>query len=125
MTTDRRLRGKMAHHAGAAAEDQVALRYERAGFAVLARRWRGQYGGEIDLIAHHGKVLVFVEVKHSATHGRAAEHLLPRQLQRIALSAEEFAAQRPDLAVTEMRFDLALVDRGGVIEIVENAHIFG
>ncbi|PTV96374.1 putative endonuclease [Rhodobacter aestuarii] len=126
MGNDRRsTRGRMAHHAGLAAEAQVAQHYERAGFSILATRWRGQYGGEIDLIISRDGVVVFVEVKHSATHASAAEHLLPKQLNRIALSAEEFVAARPELAATDMRLDLALVDQRGVIEIVENAHIFG
>jgi len=116
--------GAMAHHGGAAAEAQVARHYERAGFTLLARRWRGKHGGEIDLIVARAGLLVFVEVKQSASHAQAASHLTPAQIARIGRSAEEFAALDPRFADADMRFDAALVDGQGRIEILENAASF-
>ena len=55
----------MAYHAGLSAEDRIADDYERRGYSVAQRRWRGK-GGEIDLIAQDGDGLVFIEVKKAA-----------------------------------------------------------
>lgn len=64
---------------------------------------------------------VFVEVKASADFDRAAESLLPGQIARIRAAASEYAARLPHGQDSAMRFDLALVDGVGRIEIVENA----
>ncbi len=120
VVASRSLRGARAYHAGVAAEDQVAQMYERSGRAVCARRWRGS-GGEIDLIARNGAEVIFIEVKQSSTHAIAAEHLSLRQMQRIYASAEEFLAGEPKGLLTDVRFDVALVDGQGRIEVLENA----
>lgn len=116
--------GAVAYHAGLAAEHQVAAHYQRAGRKIAAHRWRGRYGGEIDLIAREGDTVIFIEVKRAACHAWAAERVSPRQLRRIGISAEEFVALRPECANLDRRFDLALVDAQGRIEIVENAYQF-
>jgi putative endonuclease len=110
----------MAHQAGASAELQVSQNYEQRGFEVAQRRWRGK-GGEIDLILRDGAGLVFVEVKRSRDFARAAESLSARQMQRICLSAEEYLAQEPRGSLTEVRFDVAMVDQRGEMRIIENA----
>jgi len=115
----RKSRGAKAYFSGLAAEDQVAATYERANMPVVLRRWRGK-GGEIDLIARDGSAFVFVEVKQSRTHDRAATHLRPAQLRRLWASAEEFLALTPRGSPSEVRFDLALVDGQGKIEIIRN-----
>jgi len=112
--------GAVSYHAGLAAEDQVAQLYARSGRQVCARRWRGS-AGEIDLIARNGAEVIFIEVKKSATHALAAEHLTPRQMTRIYNSASEFLAGEPAGQLTESRFDVALVDASGRVEILENA----
>ena len=98
----------------------MALYYERSGGAVRHRRWRGR-GGEIDLVVRAGAVTVFVEVKAARTHAQAAERVRARQAARVMAAAEEFCAGEPSGMLTEMRFDVALVDATGRIEIVENA----
>ena len=113
-------RGSMSHHAGVAAELRIAQDYERRGYAVARRRWRGQ-GGEIDLIVQDGNALIFVEVKQSRSLTRAAESLSARQMQRICLSAEEYLGTHPCGSLTEVRFDVALVDGQGQTRIIENA----
>lgn len=112
--------GAVSYQAGLAAESAVEKFYTRSGRAVCARRWRGS-GGEIDLIARDGAEVIFIEVKQSATHAQAAEHLTSRQMARIYASASEFIAGEPGGQLTAVRFDVALVDGAGVIEIVENA----
>ena len=116
----RRRRGKRAFCAGMAAEEQVARDYASRGLTEESRRWRGRRG-EIDLVMRDGAALVFVEVKQSASFERAAESLNARQMARIYGAAEEYLAQAPLGQLTETRFDVALVDGGGAIRIVENA----
>lgn len=113
-------RGRMSYHAGLAAELRIAQDYERRGFAIAQRRWRGA-GGEIDLILRDGNGLIFVEVKKSRNLARAAESLSPRQMQRIYASAEEFLGTEPLGSLTDVRFDVALVDGRGDLQIIENA----
>lgn len=114
------LDGYMAWRSGQAAEDQVARHYERSGRAITATRWRSP-SGEIDLIARDGAEVIFIEVKRSRTHAEAAEHLTARQQARIHASASVFLAGEPAGQGTPARFDVALVDGQGRIEIIENA----
>lgn len=118
--TTRVARGLSAQASGAAAERLVEERYVALGCEVLARRWRG-LSGEIDLILRDRTGMVFVEVKKSATIDMAAERLGRRQMDRICNAALEFCDTLPTGSLTEMRFDAALVDEGGRVEIVENA----
>jgi putative endonuclease len=109
-----------SHRAGLAAEASVARLYADTGRAIAASRWRGP-AGEIDLIAREGARVVFVEVKQSRTHDEAACHLTARQMGRIAASAAVFLSGEPRGQDTEVRFDVALVDGGGAIRVIENA----
>ena len=116
----RQRRGKRAWLAGAAAEECVARHYVRAGARLLAKRWRGK-GGEIDLILRDETGLVFVEVKSAGSFDRAIAALSRRQIGRICTAAQEFAGTQPDGLLSDMRFDLAMVDGQGRIEVLENA----
>lgn len=111
---------QMCYHAGLSAEQRIAQDYERRGFVVARRRWRST-AGEIDLITRDGEDLVFVEVKQSRSIARAAERLSRRQMARIYASAEQFLATEPGGQLTNVRFDVALVDHAGAFEIIENA----
>lgn len=112
--------GAVSYHAGRCAEDGVAQLYHRAGQKIIARRWRGT-AGEIDVIARDGDRVIFIEVKKSKSHAAAAERLSPRQMQRIWQTAAEFLGNEPAGQDTEARFDVALVDSAGRIEILQNA----
>jgi putative endonuclease len=114
--------GAVSFHAGLCAEDRVAAEYARRGHQVVARRWRGQ-GGEIDVIVRDGLGLIFVEVKAARSHLRAAERINRRQIARIFDAASEFVAGEPGGLNTDMRFDVALMDRTGQIRIEENAFL--
>lgn len=114
------LTGKTAYHAGIAAEEIVAQDYARRGRPVAHRRWVGQ-GGEIDLIAREGACVVFIEVKKSKTFDSAALRLGRRQMDRLCVAASEFLAGEPRGQLTDMRFDLALIDASGAMHIIENA----
>lgn len=116
----RRDRGRVAHLSGHAAEMQIASDYVRRGFALAHTRWRGK-GGEIDLIVRDGDGFIFVEVKKARDFDRAAQSLSARQMQRIYTCAEEFLVSAPKGSLTQVRFDVALLDAQGQIRIIENA----
>ena len=112
--------GLVSYRAGLAAEDAVARHYSDAGQVLAATRWRGA-SGEIDLILRDGASVIFVEVKKAATHAEAALRVTSRQTARICAAASEFLAGEPNGQNTESRFDVALVDCYGRIEVLENA----
>lgn len=112
--------GAASFHAGLAAEEQVAQWYVRRGAQMLHHRWRGQ-GGEIDLILQEGATVVCVEVKKSRDFRRALERIQPRQVARVMAAAEEFLVTQPKGLLTDLRFDVALVDGCGDIQVIENA----
>lgn len=113
-------RGRVAHSAGCLAEGSVARAYVDRGYALVAERWRGK-GGEIDLILSKDDEYIFVEVKKSGRHAWAAERINARQIARICTAAQEFCGQLSTGLLTAMRFDGALVDQFGRVEIIENA----
>lgn len=112
--------GSISYHSGLAAEEAVSRRYEQTGHAIVARRWRGS-AGEIDLISQTGDETIFIEVKKADTHAQAAERLSDRQIGRIMGTASEFMGTLPDGQLSHVRFDVALVDAMGRIDVLENA----
>ncbi|GIT91227.1 UPF0102 protein [Jannaschia pagri] len=112
--------GTVSYHAGAAAEEQVSHLYARQGHKIVGRRWRGQ-GGEIDVIAQRGDDTIFIEVKKSRSHAEAAQALRPRQVKRLFDCAGEYMGTLPSGLNSSVRFDVALVDSCGRIEVIENA----
>lgn len=112
--------GLVSHLSGKAAEDAVLRAYAARGYRLICRRWRGP-GGEIDLVLEHAGEAVFVEVKSSASFASAVAHLTGRQIRRLLSSAEAALGFFPRGSLTPMRFDVALVDRTGRIDVVPNA----
>lgn len=117
-------RGHLNFCAGQAGE-QAALRfYEDKGYRLLAARWRGG-GGELDLVLqsplHSHEGLIFVEVKTSRSHANAAHRISQQQMHRIFTAATVFADQHFGTTLIDMRFDVALVDGVGTVQILENA----
>ncbi len=108
-----------SHYAGLLAEECAARGYESDGGAIRATRWRCPEG-ELDLVVELPSEIVFVEVK-ARRHG--AETVTPRQWARIGAAASRYLAEHTDGTVP-CRFDLALVDRLGRLERIENARSF-
>ena len=121
MTIDKRkIRGAVAYHSGVAAEVIVEREYLRRGATICNRRYRGS-AGEIDLITRQDDDLVFVEIKKARDVSAAAARLGAAQIRRICATAAEFLAGEPLGELTPVRFDVALVDATGTVEIIENA----
>jgi len=114
------LSGSVSYHAGLCAESIVERLYLDRGYAIAARRYQTRHG-ELDLIAQKDAQLIFIEVKKSATHARAAERVSARQMKRLFDCASVFLAGQPRGQDSDSRFDVALVDATGKVEIVENA----
>ena len=116
----RHLRGKTAYLSGLAAEESVLRLYRASGMEVLERRWRGSRA-EIDLILKDGDVVVFVEVKKSRSFDAALLSLGPAQRRRITQAATEYLGHAGLGQLTDIRFDLAMVNGIGAVDILENA----
>lgn len=112
----------LAYHSGMAAEQGVADHYRAEGYLVRNRRWRRR-GGELDLVVSDGKTIVFVEVKKSRSMDQAAGHLSRAQKGRLEDCARVYLGQLPAGQDTDCRFDLALVDGQGRIEVHPNAFV--
>ena len=96
------------------------LHYEARGGRVAARRWRSPWG-EVDLIVRLDGRVVIVEVKKARSLEQAALRLGRRQMDRLCAAAQTFCQGEPLGSLTDLRFDLALVDGMGRIRVVENA----
>ena len=113
-------RGKTNYLAGLGAEDSVARDYSDRGCQVISQRFRGKRG-EIDLVVQDGTTTVFVEVKKAKTHAGAALRVTGTKIRRLFMTAEEYLSRLSTGMMTDMRFDVALVDELGRVEIRENA----
>ena len=116
----RRARGRMSQAAGVAAEGIVERHYLARGLETAARRWRGG-PGELDLVLRDGARLVFVEIKQAPSFERAAERLGTPQIRRLQGTIDCFLEGEPLGGLTDVRFDIALVNGAGEVRIIENA----
>lgn len=116
----RQLRGQNAYLSGVVAEKIVARAYQNLGACVWEKRWRGQ-GGEIDMILRHDQEIVFCEVKKARSFDEAIARLSSDQMQRIHRAASEYLGQVPLGQLSEVRFDLAVVDESGQVQIMQSA----
>ncbi|MDR1604959.1 MAG: ribonuclease HII [Gracilibacteraceae bacterium] len=99
---------------GARGESIAADYLRAAGLSVLERNYRVR-GGEIDIIAQDGEMLVFIEVKSrlSARRGRAAENLTPAKRKRMERVALFFLKAKGYREWPAMRFDAVTVEKRG------------
>lgn len=92
-----------------------ARRYlRRRGLRVVATNWRHPSGGELDLIARDGDVLVIVEVRTARTTfaGGPAQTIGPDKQRRLARLAQLYL-QQPPFEPRGVRFDVVgVVYRG-------------
>ena len=118
-------RGRDNHRNGVLAEDCVARQYGARGARILGRRVRGP-GGEIDLVAMEGDILVFVEVKRRRHNLPLDQIVTPRQWLRLEAAASHYMLSNHDMtgAIRGCRFDLAVVGPDAVPRIIENARSF-
>jgi len=97
-----------AERNGRRAERFAALLLALKGFRILARRFKAS-GGEIDIAARRGNLLVLAEVKTRADLDAAVLALTPAGRRRIEAAGQAFIARRPHLARLALRYDIIAV----------------
>jgi putative endonuclease len=112
----------LRHDLGVAGEELAVRHLERLGHTILARNHRTRFG-ELDIVAHDGDTIVFVEVKtrRSSRHGSPWDSLHRRkqaQVRRMATAYLHDVRDRPP--TREVRFDaigIVLDGRGGLVDL--------
>ncbi|HEX9205424.1 MAG TPA: YraN family protein [Candidatus Deferrimicrobiaceae bacterium] len=99
---------------GDGAEERACRFLEGAGFAIAERNWRGN-GGEADIVARKGELLVFVEVRsrEGSTFGTPEESVGPGKRRRIARAASHYLSTIPAASWREARFDVIAIEGRG------------
>ena len=96
---------------GDAAEERACRHLEGAGFTIAGKNYRTR-GGEIDIVARKGKLLVFVEVRSrgDADFGTPEEPAPPARRRRVVAAARQFLSKGPPSSWREARFDVIAVE---------------
>lgn len=95
---------RAAYRLGRWAERLAAAVLIGKGFTILAQRYGGK-GGEIDLVARRGRVLVFVEVKARGDLDAAALSITGEKRRLFGRAARHFIARNPWAADLTLRCD--------------------
>jgi putative endonuclease len=98
----------LSEREGRRAERLASLFLQVKGYRVLARRFQAA-GGEIDIAARRGDVLVFAEVKARSEFDAAILAVTPPARRRIEAAGRSFIASRPHLAPLGVRYDIIAV----------------
>ncbi len=101
-------RRRSAEAAGRRAETLAVWYLRMKLFSPIARRAKTP-GGEIDIIARRGNLVIFVEVKMRRSRQALDEALQAVNRQRIIRAAEFFVAMNPGLENKTLRFDVILL----------------
>ena len=110
---------------GALGEQLAAEHLERLGYRIVGRNYRTRWG-ELDLIAHDGRLLAFVEVKTRRASGgagspfEAVDRRKQAQVRRIAAGWLTEVSDRP--RADDLRFDVIGVTVDGAGRLLELEH---
>ncbi|MCP3957737.1 MAG: YraN family protein [bacterium] len=96
---------------GRLGEDAAVEWLGRQGYRIAERNVSNR-AGEIDVIAHDGDTLCFIEIKARSTrdYGEAIESVTPRKQRKIARTAALYLAFHP--VESAIRFDVLGLDLG-------------
>jgi putative endonuclease len=105
--------------------EQLAVRHlKRLGYRIICRNYRSPLG-EIDIIARHQGVLVFVEVKSRSTETFGSPKLALTPAKQLKLSQVAWHyLQQHNLTEASARFDVVTISRmqgSPHLEVIENA----
>jgi putative endonuclease len=104
---------------GRQAEERAARFLRRRGYEILDRNVRlGR--GEIDIIARHGDIIAFVEVKCRRNRDDALLAMHKDKCQRIRSAVLAYLAHHPSLAALQCRFDLIILTPGRWLARIEH-----
>lgn len=76
------------------------------GYRILAHRFRGYDGGDIDIIAFRNRAVIIIEVKYRHSLSSATESLHPKQIKKLEFLYRCFVSRYPQYAHYSARFDL-------------------
>lgn len=98
----------MAFHnvKGQCGEDYAAAVLVSMGYTILHRNWRYNHK-EVDAVALHSGILVFVEVKTRTDDTPAADLISPAKIRHLLDAAEAYIAKFNRME--EVRFDVLIV----------------
>ena len=111
---------------GKSAEDVASEFLQQQGLEVLQRNYRRR-GGELDIVARKGDVLVIAEVRTRSTEsfGGAAASVDGWKQHKIIRAATQLLQQQRSLAELRVRFDVVVVHDPGTerarIEWIQHA----
>jgi putative endonuclease len=89
--------------------ENVAARYLRnQGYKIILRNFRCELG-EIDIIARHGKTLVFIEVKTRAYDDPTPEQQVNPEKQQQIINAAKYYLTRYGIPQPPARFDVVAI----------------
>jgi putative endonuclease len=93
---------------GAAGEEAAAKYLTERGLRIVERNFRVR-GGEIDLICHDGRTVVFVEVRlrRRSDYGGAAASITAAKQAKIIMAARHWLVRHGE---SPCRFDCVLLD---------------
>lgn len=99
---------------GDAAEERACRHLEGSGLTIVERNFRTR-GGEIDIIARKGDVLVFVEVRSREVpdFGTPEESVTPAKRRRIVAAVRHYLSKVPPYSWREARFDVIAIEGSG------------
>jgi putative endonuclease len=115
---------------GIRGEEAACFYLLRKGYTVVARRWSaGNQPGDLDLIAWHGPLLCFFEVKTRTAHDlNPAETAIDRHKRTVLRRlARHYLRQLPGDPAPQVRFDVISVymEPGKTPEFIHFESIFG
>ena len=98
----------------------MARWYERNGYRVIARNWTMR-GGEIDVVARRGRLIVICEVKARSSNawGSPWEAMTPLKQQRVRRAGFAYLASLEERGLA-VRFDVAAIT-GTTLEMMHDA----
>ena len=106
---------------GDAAEERACRHLERSGFTIVERNFRTR-GGEIDIVARKGDLLVFVEVRSREVpgFGTPEESVTPAKRRRIVAAARRYLTNVPASSWREARFDVIAIEGAGNAAVIRH-----
>ena len=96
---------RTAEQFGRSGEFWAAMFLRLKGYRILGQRLKMR-GGELDLVARRGDVLIFVEVKARSTREKLPLAFEAVNQTRINAAANHWLSQNPDFFHSTIRFDV-------------------
>jgi len=89
-------------------EDRAARYLQQRGYIIL--EWNIRLGrGELDIVARHGDLIVFVEVKAHQSYESGLLAMHPDKCVRLQSAAETWLSRHTNYANCQCRFDLIIL----------------